>query len=90
MAETPAVEGVEAAFHNPAAVDVGYPAKDLADPRTTVLGTSTVSGGARPLVRLRCHLFRVTRPLTKFAFVLSPYGWGGGAVKRARELLGVY
>ncbi|MBS7608546.1 FprA family A-type flavoprotein [Candidatus Bathyarchaeota archaeon] len=87
MAETLASEGVELAFHNLAITDVGDLAKDLVDSRAIVLGAPTVLGGAHPLAVYATYLFKALRPPTKFAVVLSSYGWGGGAVKQVQELL---
>ena len=87
MAETLASEGVELAFHNLAITDVGDLARDLVDSRAIVLGAPTVLGGAHPLAVYATYLFKTLRPPTKFAVVLSSYGWGGGALKQVQELL---
>ncbi|MGQ9538428.1 MAG: FprA family A-type flavoprotein [Candidatus Bathycorpusculaceae bacterium] len=87
MAETLAAEGVESAFHNLALTDIGDLAKDLVDSKAIVLGAPTVLGGAHPLALYATYLFKALRPPTKFAVVLSSYGWGGGAVKQVQELL---
>lgn len=87
MAETLAAEGVELAFHNLALTDIGDLAKDLVDSKAIVLGAPTVLGGAHPLAVYATYLFKALRPPTKFAVVLSSYGWGGGAVKQVQELL---
>jgi flavorubredoxin len=87
MAETLAAEGIELAFHNLAITDIGDLAKDLVDSKAIVLGAPTVLGGAHPLAVYVTYLFKVLRPPTKFAVVLSSYGWGGGAVKQFQELL---
>jgi len=87
MAETLVSEGVELALHNLAITDVGDLARDLVDSRAIVLGAPTVLGGAHPLAVYATYLFKALRPPTKFAVVLSSYGWGGGAVKHVQELL---
>lgn len=87
MAETLAAEGVELAFHNLALTDIGDLAKDLVDSKAIVLGAPTVLGGAHPLAVYATYLFKALRPPTKFAVVLSSYGWSGGAVKQFQELL---
>lgn len=87
MAETLASEGVELAFHNLANTDIGDLAKDLVDSRAIILGAPTVLGGAHPLAVYATYLFKALRPPTKFAVVLSSYGWGGGAVRQIQELL---
>ncbi|MBX5321664.1 MAG: FprA family A-type flavoprotein [Candidatus Bathyarchaeota archaeon] len=87
MAETLAAEGIELAFHNLAITDIGDLAKDLVDSKAIVLGAPTVLGGAHPLAVYAAYLFKALRPPTKFAVILSSYGWGGGAVKQVQELL---
>lgn len=87
MAETLAAEGIELAFHNLALTDIGDLAKDLVDSKAIVLGAPTVLGGAHPLAVYAIYLFKALRPPTKFAVVLSSYGWGGGSVKQVQELL---
>jgi len=88
IAETLASEGVELAFHNLAVTDVGELAKDLVDSRAIVLGAPTVLGGTHPLAVYATYLFKELRPPTKFAVVLSSYGWGGGAIRQIQEILG--
>jgi flavorubredoxin len=90
MAETLAAEGIELAFHNLAITDVGDLAKDLVDSRAIVLGAPTVLGGAHPLAIYATYLFKALRPPTKFAVLLSSYGWGGGAIKQIQEMLGQF
>jgi flavorubredoxin len=90
MAETLAAEGIEVAFHNLAITDVGDLAKDLVDSRAIVLGAPTVLGGAHPLAIYATYLFKALRPPTKFAVLLSSYGWGGGAIKQIQEVLGQF
>ncbi|MCS7135941.1 MAG: FprA family A-type flavoprotein [Nitrososphaerota archaeon] len=87
MAEALASEGIELAFHNLVVSDIGDLAKDLVDSRAVVFGTPTVLGGAHPLAVYAAYIFKALRPPTKFAVVLSSYGWGGGAVKQIQELL---
>jgi flavorubredoxin len=90
MAETLTTEGIELAFHNLAITDVGDLAKDLVDSRAIVLGAPTVLGGAHPLAVYAAYLFKALRPPTKFAVLLSSYGWGGGAIKQIKEILGQF
>ncbi len=88
MAETLVSEGVELVFHNLVVTDIGDLAKDLVDSRAIVLGAPTVLGGAHPLAVYATYLFKALRPPTKFAVVLSSYGWGGGAIRQIQEILG--
>jgi flavorubredoxin len=81
-------EGIEVAKHNLTVVDIGELARDLVDSRAIVLGAPTVLGGAHPLAMYATYLARVLRPPTKFAVVLTSYGWSGGAMKHIQETLG--
>jgi len=88
MVETLASEGIEIALHNLAVTDIGDLAKDLVDSKALVLGASAFLGGAHPSVVYAAYLVKALRPPTKFAVVFSSYGWGGGALKQIREILG--
>ncbi|MBS7646674.1 FprA family A-type flavoprotein [Candidatus Bathyarchaeota archaeon] len=90
IAEVLISEGVELALHNLVVADIGDLAKDLVDSKAIVLGAPTVLGGAHPLAVYVTYLFKALRPPTKFAVVLSSYGWGGGAIKQIQELLKDY
>ncbi|MEM3506728.1 MAG: FprA family A-type flavoprotein [Candidatus Bathyarchaeia archaeon] len=87
IAETLALEGIEVAFHNLAITNIGELVKDLVDSKAIILGTPTVLGGAHPLMVYITYLFKVLRPPTKFAVLLSSYGWGGGSIKHIQEML---
>ena len=87
MAEVLANEGVEVVLHNLALTDLGDLAKDLVDSRGIVLGAPAFLGGAHPLAVYATYLFKALHPPTKFAVILSSYGWGGGAVKQIQEML---
>jgi flavorubredoxin len=87
IAEALASENVEVAFHNLALTDIGDLAKDLVDSQAIVLGTPTVLGGAHPLAVYATYLFKALHPPTRFAVLLSSYGWGRGAVRQIQELL---
>ncbi len=80
-------EGLEVCLYNLAMADIGEVAKDLVDSRAIVLGTPTVLGGMHPLALYGAYLVRALRPPIKYGVVLSSYGWGGGAVKHAAEIL---
>jgi flavorubredoxin len=75
------------ALHNLIVTDVGDLVEDLVDSRAIVLGAPTVLGGAHPLAIYAAYLFKALRPPTKFAAVLSSYGWGGGAVRQIQDML---
>lgn len=88
MAETLTNEGIEVALHNLAITDIGDVAKDLVDSRAIVLGAPTVLGGAHPLAVYATFLVKALRPPSKFAVLLSSFGWGGGAIRQIQEILG--
>jgi flavorubredoxin len=87
IAETLASEGIEIVLYNLALADIGDVAKDLVDSRAIVLGAPTVLGGIHPLAVYTTYLAKALRPPLKYGVVLSSYGWGGGAVKHAQEVL---
>lgn len=88
MAEALLSEGIEVSLYNLTSADIGDIARDLVDARAIVLGTPTVIGGMHPLAIYATYLVRALRPPLKYGAVVSSYGWGGGAVKQALELLG--
>ena len=88
IADVLASEGIEIARHNLVTADIGDIAKDLVDSRAIVLGTPTVLGGAHPIAMYATYLVRALKPPTKYAVVLSSYGWAGGAIKHVQETLG--
>ena len=88
MVETLLLQGIEVSLHNLVNADVGDIARDLVDSRAIVLGTPTVVGGMHPLAIYAANLVKVLRPPLRYAVALSSYGWGGGALKQALEILG--
>ena len=87
IVETLMAEGLQVELHNLTTADLGDVARDLVDSRAIVLGTPTVLGGLHPLAIYAAHLVKALRPPLKYGAVLSSYGWGGGAVKQAAEIL---
>lgn len=87
MVEALRGEGLEVALYNLVNADIGDIAKDLVDSRAIVLGTPTVLGGMHPLAIYGSHLVKALRPPLKYGAVLSSYGWGGGALRQASEIL---
>jgi flavorubredoxin len=81
-------EGIEVAIHNVANANLGDIAKDLVDSRAIVFGVPTVIGGMHPLGVYAATLVKALRPPLQYAALLSSYGWGGGAMKQALEMLG--
>jgi len=88
IAETLMSEGIEVALYNLTSADIGDIAKDLVDSRAIVLGAPTVLGGVHPLAFYATYLVKALRPPTKFGVVVSSYGWGGGAIRHIKEVLG--
>lgn len=88
MVETLLAEGIEVSLHNLVNGDIGDVARDLVDSRAIVLGAPTVLGGMHPLAIYASHLVRALRPPLKYGVMLSSYGWSGGALKQASEILG--
>jgi len=80
-------EGLEVSIHNLVHADLGDIAKDLVDSRGIVLGAPTVLGGMHPIAVYASYLVKALRPPLKYAVVLSSFGWGGGTLKQASELL---
>jgi len=87
MAETLLSEGIDVSLYNLSNADIGDVAKDLVDSRGIVLGTPTVLGGMHPVALYGAYLVKALRPPLKYGVVLSSYGWGGGAVRQASEIL---
>jgi flavorubredoxin len=87
MVESLTAEGLEVTLHNLVYADLGDVGRDLVDSRAIVLGTPTVLGGMHPQAIYAAHLVKALRPPLKYGAVLSSYGWGGGAVKQAAEIL---
>ena len=52
------------------------------------MGSPAFLGGMHPQAVYAATLVKALRPPAKFAAVLSSFGWGGGAVKQAGEILG--
>jgi flavorubredoxin len=67
--------------------EIGHIAKELVDTPVIVLGAPTVLGGAHPVAAYATMLVRALRAPTKYAAVLTSYGWGGGAVKTLQGVL---
>lgn len=86
--ETLLSEGMEVNLYDLCTADIGDIAKDLVDSRAIVFGTPTVLGGMHPLAIYGAYLVKALRPPLKYGVLLSSYGWGGGAIRQAQEILG--
>ncbi len=67
--------------------EIGHIAKELVDSPVVIVGAPTVLGGAHPVAAYAAMLVKVLRSPTKYAAVLTSYGWSGGAVKQLGEIL---
>jgi flavorubredoxin len=88
MVEVLLAEGIDTKVYNLPVSDIANIAGDLVDSRAIVLGSPTVLGGLHPQALYAASLVKLLRPPAQYAAVLSSYGWGGGAVKQALEILG--
>jgi flavorubredoxin len=80
-------EGVQVHVYDLTTSDASSLAGDLVDAEGLVLGAPTVLGGLHPLGLYAASLIKAFKPPVKYAAVLSSYGWGGGAVKQALDIL---
>lgn len=87
MVETLSSENIEVTVYDLTVADMGEIAKDLVDASAIILGAPTVLAGAHPLAVYAAHLIKALRPPTRFAAVLSSYGWAGSAVKQIQQIL---
>jgi flavorubredoxin len=87
FAQTLMQEGVETSVYDLAVSDLASIAGDLVDSRGIVLAGPTVLNGLHPLALHAANVVKAIKPPAKYAVLLSSYGWGGGAVKQALEVL---
>ncbi len=87
MAETLLSKGIDVRLYNLAVSDLGDLARELVDSRAVVLGSPTVLGGMHPLAMQGAYLVKAFKPPIKYGVLLGSYGWGGGALKQAAEML---
>jgi flavorubredoxin len=67
--------------------EIGHIAKDLVDTPVVVVGAPTVLGGVHPVAAYATMLVKTLRAPTRYAAVLTSYGWSGGAVKALQGIL---
>ena len=67
--------------------EIGHVAKELVDTPVVVVGAPTVLGGVHPVAAYATMLVRALRAPTKYAAVLTSFGWSGGAVKALQGFL---
>jgi flavorubredoxin len=67
--------------------EIGHIAKELVDTPVVIVGAPTVLGGVHPVAAYATMLVKVLRAPTKYAAVLTSFGWSGGAIKQLQEIL---
>jgi flavorubredoxin len=87
IAETLLKEGVDVRIYDLAVSDIGNVARELVDSRAIILGSPTVLGGMHPLALYGTYLVKALNPPAKYGVVLGSFGWGGGALKQAGDVL---
>lgn len=87
IAETLLKEGIDVRVYDLSVSDIGDVARELVDSLAIILGASTVLGGMHPLALYGTYLVRVLNPPAKYGVVLGSFGWGGGAMRQAGEIL---
>jgi flavorubredoxin len=87
IAETLLKEGINVRIYDLAVSDIGDVARELVDSRAIILGTPTVLGGMHPFALYGTYLVKALNPPAKYGVVLGSFGWGGGALKQAGEIL---
>ncbi|HEY3361842.1 MAG TPA: FprA family A-type flavoprotein [Methanosarcina sp.] len=87
IAETLLKEGIDVRIYDLAVSDTGDIAKELVDSRAIILGAPTVLAGMHPLALYGTYLVKALNPPAKYGVILGSFGWGGGALKQAGEIL---
>jgi flavorubredoxin len=87
IAETLLKESIDVRMYDLSVSDIGDVARELVDSRAIVLGAPTVLGGMHPLALYGTYLVKALNPPAKYGVVLGSFGWGGGALKQAGEIL---
>ncbi len=67
--------------------EIGHIAKELVDAPVVVVGAPAVLGGVHPVAAYATMLVKALRAPTRYAAVLTSYGWSGGAVKALQGIL---
>ncbi|HII80285.1 MAG TPA: FprA family A-type flavoprotein [Methanosarcina sp.] len=87
IAETLLKEGVDVRMYDLAVSDIGDVARELVDSRAIILGTPTVLAGMHPLALYGTYLVKALKPPARYGVVLGSFGWGGGALRQAGDIL---
>jgi len=80
-------KGIEVQIFDIPNTDIGHIAKELVDSPVIVVGAPTVLGGVHPVAAYAAMLVKALRAPTKYAAVVSSYGWTGGAVKAVADII---
>ncbi|AKB55257.1 MULTISPECIES: FprA family A-type flavoprotein [Methanosarcina] len=87
IAETLLKEGIDVRIYDLEVANTGDIARELVDSRAVILGTPTVLAGMHPLALYGTYLVKALKPPAKYGVILGSFGWGGGALKQAGEIL---
>lgn len=87
IAETLLKEGIDVRVYDLSVSDIGDVARELVDSRAIILGAPTVLGGMHPLALYGTYLVKALNPPAKYGVILGSFGWGGGALRQAGEIL---
>ncbi len=66
---------------------IGEIAKELVDTPILVVAAPTVLSGVHPVAAYAAMLVKALRAPTRYAAVLTSYGWGGGAIRQLQDIL---
>ena len=80
-------KGVLVSTYDLQAADLGEVARDLVDSACIVVAAPTFLGGVHPLAMNAAYIAKALRPPTKYAAVVSSYGWGPMAGKAISDVL---
>ncbi|MGC8789310.1 MAG: FprA family A-type flavoprotein [Caldisericum sp.] len=81
-------KGVRVLPFNLVSSDLGEIAISLVDAATVVFAFPTVLTGPHPLGASIIYFVNAIKPKTKFVSIITSYGWGGMAIKWAKEHIG--
>jgi flavorubredoxin len=87
IAETLMKEGVDVRIFDLEVADTGDIARELVDSRSVIIGAPTILAGMHPLALYGTYLVKALNPPAKYGVLLGSFGWGGGALKQAGEML---
>ncbi|AKB12439.1 Flavorubredoxin [Methanosarcina thermophila] len=87
IAEVLMKEGIDVRIYDLAVSDTGDIARELVDSRAIILGAPTVLAGMHPLAVYGTYLVKALNPPAKYGVILGSFGWGGGALKQAGDIL---